>query len=435
MAAHEHGPAPDTWGLALSGGGSRAAAFHRGTLRGLIDVGLLPKIDTVSTVSGGSVFGAVWMAHRAKGGSDEDFLAFMRERLGAGFVLPTLRHASLGALRVLLPGTHLTTLLGAYFDEVLCGGTRLAELPERPRLCINTTVLENAQVGKFTAEGFSVTSLKGDREKGGRFPLGVAAAASAAFPIGLAPIRLEIARWLGDVKLPETLKGVTALHLSDGGVLENLGFQTLWKSHRLGTWNFIVSDAGTREAPWRPNTILEFAKALGAAVLAPQVLTRVLLVSHNKQNRWARQALYEVMDRSRIEADLAAARRAPAGDSPDVPPRRRLLLIQVNQTLDEVLEGVPEWRLAELANEQGVMESPPAEQVCDRAARVREYLGKIGFSLTEVDRLYEALGRDQAVARLNAVSTSFVALSEQQLNGLAAHAHWQVVLMHRLYGI
>jgi hypothetical protein len=35
-------------GIALSGGGSRAAAFHRGTLRGLEDVALLASLDVVS---------------------------------------------------------------------------------------------------------------------------------------------------------------------------------------------------------------------------------------------------------------------------------------------------------------------------------------------------------------------------------------------------
>lgn len=434
MTTRGSSPAPDTWGLALSGGGSRAAAFHRGTLRALMDFKLLPSIDTVSTVSGGSVFGAAWMAHRAQDVPDVAFLAFMRERLAAGFVRPTLRHAGLGTLRAILPGTHLTTLLGEYFDKVLCHEKRLADLPARPRLCINTTVLENAQVGKFTAEGFSVATVKGDTAKGGRYPLGLAAAASAAFPIGLAPIRLDVADWLGAVELPEDLRGVKTLHLSDGGILENLGFQTLWKSKRFGTWNFIVSDAGTREARWRPNTVLEFLKAVGAALLAPQVLTRVLEVAHNKQNRWARQVLYEVMDRSRIEADLAAARRAPAGDAPDAPPRRRLLLIQVNQTLDEVLGGVPVWRLAEIAAAAGVAEDPPPEGVKGRAARVREYLGSVGFSLAEVDRLYSEFGGDNAVERVNAVSTSFVALSEQQIDALDAHAYWQVALMHRLYG-
>jgi len=44
--------------LALSGGGSRAIAFHLGCLRALHDRNLLDKVKVVSTVSGGSVIGA-----------------------------------------------------------------------------------------------------------------------------------------------------------------------------------------------------------------------------------------------------------------------------------------------------------------------------------------------------------------------------------------
>jgi len=43
-----------TIGLALSGGGYRAAGFHLGTLRALNKLGVLPNIDRFSTISGGS---------------------------------------------------------------------------------------------------------------------------------------------------------------------------------------------------------------------------------------------------------------------------------------------------------------------------------------------------------------------------------------------
>ena len=42
-------------GLALSGGGSRAVAFHLGTLRALEDLGLLDEVEVISGVSGGAV--------------------------------------------------------------------------------------------------------------------------------------------------------------------------------------------------------------------------------------------------------------------------------------------------------------------------------------------------------------------------------------------
>lgn len=47
-------------GLALSGGGSRAIAFHLGCLRALHDRNLLKRVDVISSVSGGSVIAAIY---------------------------------------------------------------------------------------------------------------------------------------------------------------------------------------------------------------------------------------------------------------------------------------------------------------------------------------------------------------------------------------
>src|SRR5204862_6540762 len=44
--------------LCLSGGGYRAALFHLGALRRLNELGVLPRIDTISGVSGGSMLAA-----------------------------------------------------------------------------------------------------------------------------------------------------------------------------------------------------------------------------------------------------------------------------------------------------------------------------------------------------------------------------------------
>ena len=45
-------------GLCLSGGGYRAAAYHLGALLRLNQAGLLPRLRTVSSVSGGSIVAA-----------------------------------------------------------------------------------------------------------------------------------------------------------------------------------------------------------------------------------------------------------------------------------------------------------------------------------------------------------------------------------------
>jgi NTE family protein len=50
-------------GLALSGGGHRAAFFHVGVLARLAELGLLRRVEVISTVSGGSIVGALYYLH------------------------------------------------------------------------------------------------------------------------------------------------------------------------------------------------------------------------------------------------------------------------------------------------------------------------------------------------------------------------------------
>ena len=52
-------------GLALSGGGFRAAAFHLGVMRRLAALGILEHVDLFTCVSGGSIAGATVVKHWA----------------------------------------------------------------------------------------------------------------------------------------------------------------------------------------------------------------------------------------------------------------------------------------------------------------------------------------------------------------------------------
>jgi predicted acylesterase/phospholipase RssA len=56
----EAGAEAEKLGLALSGGGFRAAFFHVGVLARLAELGVLPRIEVISTVSGGSIVGAAY---------------------------------------------------------------------------------------------------------------------------------------------------------------------------------------------------------------------------------------------------------------------------------------------------------------------------------------------------------------------------------------
>ena len=60
------------WGLALSGGGFRSAAFSIGVLKALYDTDILDDIDVISTVSGGG-YASYWMFAKYDGASATRF--------------------------------------------------------------------------------------------------------------------------------------------------------------------------------------------------------------------------------------------------------------------------------------------------------------------------------------------------------------------------
>lgn len=81
-------PLDKTIGLALSGGGSRAVAFHLGTLRALEDLKLLDEVDVISGVSGGSVMtGLLGYTEAPFSDIDGKAVRFLR----SGLVRPALK--------------------------------------------------------------------------------------------------------------------------------------------------------------------------------------------------------------------------------------------------------------------------------------------------------------------------------------------------------
>ena len=79
-----------TVGLALSGGGSRAIAFHLGCLRALNDRGVLDRIQVASCVSGGALIGAAWAySEDAFDDFDARIVALLRRGLIRGIVRRT----------------------------------------------------------------------------------------------------------------------------------------------------------------------------------------------------------------------------------------------------------------------------------------------------------------------------------------------------------
>jgi predicted acylesterase/phospholipase RssA len=423
-------------GIALSGGGSRAAAFHRGTIRGLEEIGLLDQLDVISSVSGGSVFAAAWMAANWRGKGLCEFLTHIGQELAEGFIS---RSITLSVVKLLSPSYTRSNLLAETFDRALMSGMQLKDLPERPLLCMNTSVMNTGQVGKFSRFGFSSTGIQapGQAQENSNpsiplsnFPVALAATASAAFPIGLPPVYLLRGQHIPDGWGGPRLGHHRRFALTDGGVLENLGLQTLLKSRRFGGWNLVVSDAGRREEPWEPGGFMNSVRGAVMGAVSLPTIQRVMTMMNSKENRHMRLTAYGEIERTwLIEALRGGEPHLGLGEilsfHPTLP-RRRILFIRLNQTLNELLATIPRWRLHELA-------ARAHHSLPERVPPTGELLRACEIDLARALEIHSAMGGDERVAELNRISTSFAALSNRDIEGLHAHAHWQVHAMRALY--
>ncbi len=203
-------------GLALSGGGVRAAAFHLGVLSKLHDLGILPRVDVISTVSGGSITGAFFLL---EGGNFPQFKDSMMRALQKSIELRIL--ANPRVLRLVQPGYSRTDIKAEVYERLFFSGKTLAALAKTPQLIINTTNLVTGKNFKLSQD------YLGDWKFGyGGLPsvmrIATAVAASTAVPGVFQPIRLDTATYFPN-------PGIQAKHfvLCDGGVYDNQGTHAL----------------------------------------------------------------------------------------------------------------------------------------------------------------------------------------------------------------
>lgn len=120
-------------GLALSGGGFRAAFFHIGVLTRMADMGLLRHVEVISTVSGGSIIGALYylrlknMLEEKQGSEikDEDYQDMM-ETIQNEFLLAVQCNIRLRTflnplknLRMCLPNYSRSDYIGELLEKFL----------------------------------------------------------------------------------------------------------------------------------------------------------------------------------------------------------------------------------------------------------------------------------------------------------------------------
>ncbi len=244
-------------GIALSGGGFRAVAFHLGVLRALHDRGVLDHVEVLSTVSGGSLIGGMWAY------SNDDFATFdhkvtdlLRSRLnwriarnlfastrtpqiflsalasGAGSALAI---AWAGARRIIrmfigrrgslnvepLPRQWInrTTAAQDAFEAIL-GDCPISEPKRDLHIILNACDLRSGSAFRFGSVESGCSSY--GRLADNNVPASLAVAASAAYPVALPAldVRWDFIGRHGRITSERLL-------LTDGGVFDNLGTSCL----------------------------------------------------------------------------------------------------------------------------------------------------------------------------------------------------------------
>jgi NTE family protein len=245
LAHEERRPPEDGMALCLSGGGYRAMLFHVGAVWRLGDLGLLPQLRRVSSVSGGSITAGLLGIHwKSLNFSSSGVPLNLREH----FVEPLRRLAS---RTIDVPAVLIGFWRGTVADHIaqqyrrhLFGDATLQDFPadkEGPRIVLNAMNVQSGVLWRFSRP--YMADYRVGQVDSPRVDVAVAVAASSAFPPFLSPLRLELD--------PRQVKAVlgTDLHrppfttraiLTDGGVYDNLGLETAWKRYRT----ILVSDAG-----------------------------------------------------------------------------------------------------------------------------------------------------------------------------------------------
>jgi NTE family protein len=240
--AASRGPSPGI-GLCLSGGGYRAMVFHVGALWRLYESGVLRATDRISSVSGGSItsglLGLKWSQ-----------LSFEPARLQSDFVplivqpIRALAGETIDAeaiiLGMALPG-RVSDRVAAAYDEYLFGGATLQDLPDQPRFVINATNVQSGVLWRFSKPYMG--DYRVGRVRQPAVSLARAVAASSAFPPVLSPVEMRLG---ADAFAPDTGLDLQRppftrkVMLTDGGVYDNLGLETVWKRYQT----VLVSDGG-----------------------------------------------------------------------------------------------------------------------------------------------------------------------------------------------
>ncbi|GAO45424.1 patatin-like phospholipase family protein [Flavihumibacter petaseus] len=263
-------------GLSLSGGGYRASAFHLGTLKKLHDMKILPLVDVLSTISGGSITGACYCCHK---GSFDSFYQDLYLGLQTKNVIRKILFSWMGLrfllLFLALAGSFyflftpqawlfpvalalilflvlkyqfnlfpISKRIEEIYDEFFYQGKQLGELETNPTLVIGATNLQTARPFTFSKNWMQDSTYQFLDEpvkfKAAAFPVARAVMASSCVPFAFTPVTIDRQFFLNPADA-DTVHPI----LVDGGVYDNQGIHKVMQKGSYACDTVITSDAGS----------------------------------------------------------------------------------------------------------------------------------------------------------------------------------------------
>lgn len=234
-------------GVALAGGGSRAAVFSGEVLCRLHELGVMKRVDFVSGISSGSLAGAFYCVSRDLEDAKDGDLIWRRDlvedlmRRGVWFdYFARYVVNPINLIRYYGTGLNRSYQMRRVLDHKFFHDKTLAQLnPARPRLMVSATTLEAGAVFTFTDRQLAERGIRSSALR-----ITDAVQASSSFPGLFNPYVLPDYT----VESKEPL-GARFVHLVDGGVYDNLGVVPLLKIYQENRARFprggviIVADA------------------------------------------------------------------------------------------------------------------------------------------------------------------------------------------------
>lgn len=414
-------------GLALSGGGYRAAAYHLGTLRALYKLGVLDKIDTISSVSGGSIVSAYYLLHV---GDFKNFDEKFYKKLGCGVmhlaflnVLLVLGiFAALGFFvnpwlsLLIIPSFWffcykmfpLSWLVELQYRWLFFGNKTLSDLPDKPSLVINTTDVAQGCLFKFSknrAWGYNYQNrmMHDDDFTGINFPISTAVMASTCVPFAFTPLRMP-AKY-------RKKKSATCPLLVDGGLYDNQGVHELGENGDHSAKYIIVSNAGNSELDdkriWNVVKMLVKTSNILMKRIEKMQSRKNMFLSENIERRYAYCNLnYDNTDR----LVKSFVRNIAFG------------LVPIDVC---ILHGISEDSVIAFRNRFKQANMIDGSIMTEFIALVKQSIGW--------DELQKTCPTEKEAACAKNVGTNLIGLSKKKRDALTKYAEWMTTVQVRLY--